>query len=126
MPLPEVAFLNYGDQPVPVMLTLLDYKCNGKSGIILFEGFYHINNDSTEGPYKYSLPQQMKMFMQRRDNLQTLIPGPGLMSPIRAEYRIIEEHLYTIEIYKREIYTDLKYINRQTIYFHILDKDSAL
>ena len=125
MPLPEVAFLNHGDQPVPIMLTLLDYKRNGNSGMILFEGFYDVNDDTSEGSYEYSLPQQMKMFMQRRDNSQTLILGAGFMSPVRAEYRIIEEHVYTIEIYKREIHTDLKYINRQTIYFHILNNHYA-
>ena len=125
MPLPEVAFLHYGDQPVPFIINLLDYKCNDKFGIIVFEGFYRVNNDISGGSYEFSLPQQMKMVMCRRDNIATLIPGAGFMSPVTQEYRIIEEHIYTIEIYKRDIHTDLKYINKQTIFFHILDKEST-
>jgi hypothetical protein len=124
MPQTEVVFSQEVDKPCPFLLHLINYKCDGKEGIVLFEGHYHINNTS-EGPYEHCLPQTINLFARTLEDIPTLIVSRGDMSPIHQEYRVLTEHIYTVEIYKTIQHTNYTHLNRISIYFRILNKESS-
>jgi len=116
----EVMFLHAHSQECPYIYEFINYTCDGIEGSIKFEGYYNVNNEGDDNPkYKENLPQTMKIFIRK---LQPII-SPAITYNVRPQqYKTIEEHLYTVVIYKLETHTNFKYLNRHTLYFRILDK----
>ena len=118
----EVVFLHETD--CPFLLILHDYTCNGSEGVVKFDGYYRVNNMPGEGPYKHSLPQQLKLFVRRLEDIPTLI-YKGESSPVDQVYRTIDEHIYNVEVYKYITHTDFQHLNTMSLYFRIIHSNKS-
>lgn len=127
MPKTDVVFLHEADHPCPFLLTLIEYTCDGKEGSILFEGFYRVNDvaGGSAGSYEHSLPQIMKLYVRRLEDIPTLILQGGHHDHIQQEYRTLDEHIYRVEVYKRILHTNYKHLNKMTLQFRVLNKESS-
>ena len=124
MPRTEVVFLHETEYPSPFLLILHDYTCNGKEGIVKFDGFYRVNNTSETGPYTHTLPQQLKLFVRRLEDIPTLILR-GEATPVEQVYRTIDEHVYTVEVYKYITHTNFQHLNTMSVYFRIIKTNES-
>lgn len=114
----EVMFLNNPDQEQPGILNILKYECNGIKGQITFEGFYKVDNEMEDTPkYTQTLPQTMKLSIRL---IEPIISTSFSYKAQPQQYRLLEEHVYDIIIYKLDTHTKLKYINKHTVYFNVL------
>lgn len=112
-----------------------EYVCDGEEGYITFDGYYYVENHAppypedsdleNSGRYPEWLPKTMNMIYVKREEA--------------PPSKVIEETVYTIEIYKKIIHKSTNRIsqiedddgevmnvcffptNKQTIYFRILE-----
>lgn len=104
--------------------TTIQYECDGKEGVVSFDGYFRVENNAPpypedealpmwERPTRYSvwLPIKLRLFMRRRGKepygyKKEPSPFPSFM-PWDVEYplyHILEEHEYIVEVYKRVIH----------------------
>lgn len=124
MPRIEVVFLDETDCPCPFLLALHEYTCNGKEGIVKFDGYYRVNNTQEKGPYAHNLPQRLKLFVRRLEDIPTLI-SRGELSPVDQVYRTLNEHVYTVDVYKYITHTPYQHLNTITLYFRIINNKES-
>ena len=133
------------------------YKCDGKEGSICFDGYYYV--EDTPPPYPEDLdiklriwerpkrwpehlPKTLYMHMRHREKEPYKEEYDSIDKCTRVVYKILEEHKYIIEVYKRIIhectdeYSEVTEedgsimnvcffpTNRQTIYFRVLEPSS--
>jgi len=130
----------------------ISYKCDGKEGEIYFNGYYYVEDHAPPYPedeglevwvrsrYEQYLPKTHMMFVSRYEKEPYKIEK--IEDRTINHYKKVEEHIYTIEIYKRVIHECTNEIsqiedgddlldvcffptNKQTIYFRVL-KDELL
>uniref|UniRef100_A0A6C0KW32 Uncharacterized protein n=1 Tax=viral metagenome TaxID=1070528 RepID=A0A6C0KW32_9ZZZZ len=121
-----------------------EYVCDGITGSLCFDRYYYIEDSEPvkkeEARYSDWLPQTLDMYVKRREvePYKNVVNEHGYTTFF---YTVVEEHLYTIEIYKRVIHESTDQIsqvededgeemnvcffptNKQTIYFRILAKN---
>jgi hypothetical protein len=128
-----------------------EYKCDGKEGTVTFDGYYNVEDreppypeddalERWERPMRHGvwLPQKLNLYVQWSEKepykVEKLESGG-----IRYEHKIVDEHGYIIEIYKRIKHASTNQYSeiddgddqsmrvcffptdRQTIYFRVLE-----
>ena len=103
----------------------IDYKCDGVTGHLTFDGYYYVEDhappypeDDALQPWErpqrrdICLPQTLKLHVKLRETEPNRIERNDVEMWSRYHYNIIEEHAWVVEIYKRVIHecTD-KYSN---------------
>lgn len=142
IPLPYIR----GQEPIA-------YVCDGSEGSIRFNGYYYVENTpppypedetlpSWERPRRHDtyLPKTLMMYTKLRETEPYKIEENEERTCTTRHYATIEEHLYKIEIYRKEIHECTDEIseiedddgspmrvcffptNEQTIYFRILER----
>ena len=127
------------------------YECDGKEGYITFNGTYHVENHPPpypedealsrwERPRRYTeyLPKTHFLSVKKRESDPYRVDVSANVT--RNHYRIFEESLYMVEVYKKVIHectdhygpVDLEGdgeftqvcftpTNKQTVYFRVLE-----
>lgn len=88
------------------------YTCDGTEGVIFFDGYYYVEDHAPpypedealpewERPCRRSeyLPQTMELYVKIRETEP--YKEEHLSTFTRVHYKVLEEHWYKIEIYKR-------------------------
>jgi hypothetical protein len=149
----EIFFRTIDNSSVPYIVDqeTTEYVCDGKEGSVCFDGYYYVEDhappypeDDALQPWKRPrrndewLPKILKMYMKRyeKEPRRTEVSEKGVTSLF---YHTLEEHFYTIEIYKRTTHASTDRIseeedehglpmsicffptNKQTIYFRVLE-----
>lgn len=145
-------YVKIEDWPPYIMgQTPIAYECDGKEGYITFNGTYHVENHPPpypedealsrwERPRRYTeyLPKTHFLSVKKRESAPYKVQVS--VNVTRNHYRVFEENLYMIEIYKKVIHectdhygpVDLEGdgeltqvcftpTNKQTVYFRVLE-----
>lgn len=99
----------------PYVRNVIDFKCNGISGELAFDGYYYVNDDSNETLYSYTLPKEEKLYVEvisddppiiTRQMVPSFLKDENGERPLieveHTEYKILEKHFWKILVYKRE------------------------
>ena len=115
----EVMFFNESEQECPFLFHIIKHESSDREGQITFEGFYNVDNEMETAPkYTQRLPQNMKLLIRK---VEPIISTSFSYKAQPHQYKTVEEHFYDVVIYKLETHTKLKYINKHTLYFRVLD-----
>ena len=114
----------------------ISYECDGKEGVIFFNGYYYVENHAPPYPEDDLLK---RWEIPRRYN--EWLPKEALLFVKEEEgEKVIQDHLYRVEIYKKEVYESTDSIgtdidgggepmnvcffpmNKQRIYFRVLEE----
>jgi hypothetical protein len=114
----------------PNIRRVYQYQCDGREGYFTFDGYYYIHdaplNDADKLDYVHYLPQTVQMIMKRYT--------------VEDHRKKLEEHTYTVELYKRILLMDtteqcegsgedaitLFPTHLQRVFFHIVPTQSTL
>jgi hypothetical protein len=139
--------------------TTIEYICDGKEGMVSFDGYFHVEDHAPPYPEDDALPMwelptrnsrwlpiKLRLYMQRREKEpygyeKETSPFPSFIpwDVTYPLYRVLEEHEYIVEVYKRIIHESTYRIStiededgtpmrvcfnsthRQTVYFRVLE-----
>jgi hypothetical protein len=102
------------DQRTPYVVNeeSVKYTCDGTEGVISFDGYYYVEDHAPpypeddalpewERPHRRSeyLPQTMELYVKIRETEP--YREEHMSTFTRVHYKVLEEHWYKIEIYKR-------------------------
>ena len=140
----EVYFRGPNKTPYICKQESILYMCDGIEGSLFFDGYYYVEDSKpvSEEVARYHdwLPQVLDLYVKVRE-LEPYKKEVDERGFVRHIHNIIEEHLFTIEIYKRVIHDSTDVIsqvededgeemnvcffptNKQTIYFRVLAKN---
>jgi hypothetical protein len=114
----------------------ISYECDGKEGVIFFNGYYYVENHAPPYP-----EDELVERWERPRRYDTWLPKEALLFVKEEEGgKVIQDHLYRVEIYKKELYESTDSIgtdidaggemidiclfptNKQRIYFRVLEE----
>jgi hypothetical protein len=74
------------------------YECDGKEGSLRFNGYFYVKDEPTE--YSDYLPMKMYLIMRRVEKEPWKVEGGT------QYFKTVEEHMYSVEIYRRVTHDD--------------------
>jgi len=131
-------FFHTFDEPTPYISGQepISYECDGKEGTIFFNGYYYVENHAPPYPEDGLVER-----WERPRRYDTWLPKEALLFVKEEEDgKVIQDHLYKVEIYKKEVYKSTDSIgtdidgngepinicffptNKQRIYFRVLEE----
>ena len=94
----EIDFISSKATPYIMDRETAVYECDGKEGSIRFNGYFYVKDEPTE--YSDHLPMKMHM------NVKQFEKEPWKIENGTEYYKLVEEQMYFIEIYRRVKHDD--------------------